>query len=168
MDMPVKKTEDPEELRAELAIDRDDLDHALETHAELYYHVSKATANAIAQRDEAKLDYEEAEAVAYEALRAKALGTKEHTTETLFKQKLRLDPGLRQLQRRILHLNTKVESWAALKDSFYQRSFMLRELVGWVIAHRYDLAQEHRSTRDRAELIRQRTAEGRRQKRSAG
>jgi hypothetical protein len=171
MDMAVKDTDTPEAFKGLLAIDQDELDAALEQHAEIYHHVSEATAHAIARRDAAKLDFEEAEARAYEALRddtarkAEKAKKREHVTETLFKHKLRLDPALQKLARRVLHLNAKVEEWVALKDSFYQRSFMLRELTGWVIAHRYDVANEHRVVRDRAELIRQRVGAERRKKR---
>jgi hypothetical protein len=62
--MDIKFTDDPELFREYLAIDKDDLDTMLEMHAELYYHASKSHADAVGRRDEARLDYEDAEAEA--------------------------------------------------------------------------------------------------------
>jgi hypothetical protein len=163
------------EFKAYLEIDPDALDEALQTHAELYYHVSEATAMAIAERDEAKFDLDEAAAKRIEKLREEYANnkSKQHVTETMYKNKVLLDPEMRKLQRQVLKLNARVESWMALKDSFYQRSFMLRELTGWVIAHRYDVVNDRGVARDRADLsrskadsIRQRLGAGRRAKRS--
>jgi hypothetical protein len=85
----------------------------------------------------------------------------------MFKQMLRRDKLLRKRARHVLALNRKVDAWNALKDGFYQRSFMLRELVGWVISHRSDLSMERGHVRDRADLIRERVGAARRSRRNA-
>ncbi len=119
----------PASLRAALAIDMDDLDECLIRQPELYYHASELGALAKAARDEAKLDLELLEAAEGQHIRDLALKNEEKLTEGSLREQLLLSPKVERAKRELLELTTTVTKYDALKDSFQQRSYMLRELV---------------------------------------
>jgi len=166
MDTRADIPDTPDEFRKNLSIDRDDLDSALETHAELYYHACDAVAQTKGRRDAYELNLREAEASAYERVRSAAIKAKEQPTETAIKQRLRLDPELQKMQRQLLALSNLLDRWEAVKDGFYQRGFMLRDLVQSTITQRADIALAHGNTQSRETLIKQRISEERLRRRS--
>jgi len=118
-----------EQFRALLAIDRDALDSCLVEQAELFFHVADAHARAVAVRDGAKLDIEQAEAAADVRLRAQAAAREEKLTEPAIMHKLRLDPKLVEMRNKLLECQQAVGQWAALKEAYLQRNYMLKEIV---------------------------------------
>lgn len=117
------------EYRRDLAIDRTDLDRNLVEQAELYDHVSESMVLAIAERDAAKLDMEEAEAEVARDLRNKSLEEGEKKmAEAAIAQEVKLSPKIKKLSREYLAAKAAVDAWSVLKDSYTQRSYMLREV----------------------------------------
>lgn len=116
-------------FRALLAIEVHDLDECLMQQPELFEHVARAYVEATAERDALKLDLDEAEAAADAVIRADADDKKERITEAAIKQRLTLHPTVKDLNRALLQAKADADSWLALKESFQQRSYMLKELV---------------------------------------
>ena len=123
-------TETVDSYRKFLEIDRDDLDRCLMEQPSVYWSVSNAFAQAVAERDATKLDLEELQA------------NDEKLTEGSLQQKLTTMPKIQDLQRLRLEKTKNAESWQVLKEAFQQRSFMLRELVALYIAQRHDQSME--------------------------
>jgi len=162
----------PDDFLPSLAIDRGDLDGCLTEQPETYYHVSQEFASAVAERDQTKLELEELQASLGQELRAIALREEEKLTETGLQQKLTAHPKIQDLQRVLLQKRKDADRWQALKESFSQRSFMLRELVALFIAQRHDLAIESgagqaRTVRELSESTRKEAGRLRRIKRGA-
>ena len=130
------------DFRTRLRIDRNDLDGCLMEQPELYYHVAEAHALAVAARDRCKLDYEAAVAKHDDLVRSKAVEEGERMTDTRTAHRVSLVSEVQTLHRKWLVGRSRVEELLALKEAFQQRSFMLRELVAWVVSHQYDLSLE--------------------------
>lgn len=161
-----------EQYRSYLRIDRDDLDTSLMEQPEMFHHVANACVEAGARRDEAKLELEELLAELDQSVRARALKDDEKLTETALQNRLREMPRVQEAQRRYLETRKEADRWLALKESYQQRSFMLRELVHKLVAERHDLSteagagQSHRDYRDaRVNDIREQAGKLRRDRR---
>lgn len=115
--------------RAQLAIDRHDLDECVIRQPELFDHTAEAHAMALAERDAIKLELDEAEAAHAERLRV-TINPAKKPTETSIKDKVALVPEVQELQRELLTAKRLVEAWSALKESYKQRSYMLTILCG--------------------------------------
>lgn len=115
--------------RKDLAIDKDHLDDCLSKQPELYYHVAEAHSQAVADRDALKVDIELAEAEEGRRIRDEAAQLDEKLTEASLREQLTLTPRLQRLRQERLELEALINSWLALKESYQQRSYMLRELV---------------------------------------
>lgn len=118
-----------QKYREQLAIDEADLDRCLIEQPELYFHVADNHARAVAVRDAAKLDLEEAEADLDEQLRRQAEKAEERVTEAQLRQRVAASPKIKQLKREHLAARSEVSSWSALQDAFSMRSDLLRKLV---------------------------------------
>ena len=158
-------------LRAQLAIDRDNLDKSLEEQPELYYHVAQAHAHAIAEADETKLDRDQGLAKFDREIREALDDEGERITENLISQRMHVMPEARELRLARYKALEKVADWQALKDAYHQRSFMLRELVGMYIASRHDAAMAGGSAESRGRISDaeyERLAVARKKRRGAG
>lgn len=118
-----------ERYRSGLAIDQDDLGDGLVRQPELYEHVGQGLAMAVAERDAAKLDLEIAQAAVAQQIREDAAKLKEKMTEGSVGELTLLDADVQKAHRRLNDCKRQVDSWAALKESYQQRSYMLRECV---------------------------------------
>lgn len=130
-------------LRGSLAIDRDAIGECLIEQPQLYYDVASGHAESAARRDALKLETEEAQAGVDQRIRADAAGRGDKITEAAIQQQLRLDISVADLARRGLAAREETDRWAALKEAYQQRSFMLRELVALRVSERGDIAQAH-------------------------
>lgn len=144
-----------ERQRKYLAIDRTDLDRCLMEQPEVYYHVSRAFTQAVAERDAFKLTLEERQAQADQDIRAAALRNDEKLTEASIQNKLKTMPEIQELRHEYMDKCKEADDWQALKEAFQQRSFMLRELVALFIAQRHDLAMESGTAQVRVDLSEQ-------------
>lgn len=154
MERVVKKPahKDLETLREQLQIDRDDLDTCLVEQPDLYYHVAEAYVLAVAKRDEAKLDLEQATADLDKQFREAAAAAEEKVTEAALSRKLASAPRIQKLERELLGLRVEADKWQALKEAFQQRSFMMRELVAMFIRRMSDVSLEHGNQSSRQDL----------------
>lgn len=141
-----------DKLKTYLAIDKDDLDTCLMEQPSIFFEVATALANANAERDAAKLVLEEEQAKLDQDLRKQAERAGEKVTESSLQNKLRILPKIQELQAKFADSRHKAEAWSVLKESFIQRSFMLRELVALYISQRHDHAMEAGSGQPRAAL----------------
>jgi hypothetical protein len=118
-----------ERYRRKLAIDRDDLDLCLQEQPELFYQVSEGQVLANASRDATKLMLEEAEAAEDDRLRTQAAKHAEKITEPEIKRAIKQAPEVKRLGQEYLEFKTLAARWGVLKESYEQRSYMLKELV---------------------------------------
>jgi hypothetical protein len=139
-------------LRDQLSIDKDDLDTSLIEQPDLYYHVAECFSEAVADRDSAKLDLEQALAGLDEQLRQEAAAREEKVTEVLIQRRLATHPRIQELERSSLRLRAEVDKWQALKEAYQQRSFMLRELVQMLISRLSNVGLERGVNSSRGSL----------------
>lgn len=148
-----REDEDPrEELEEALKIDRDDLDSCLVDQPGYFYHVAEAVAQANAERDTIKLELEEQTAILDKEVRKNALNAEEKITEAGIQNRLRTMPKIKELQLAYLDARTEADRWAALKEAYQQRSFMLRELVALHLASFHNLSVERGAVAARHQL----------------
>lgn len=119
--------------QALLRIDRDRIDDEVSAHAEHFEKVAEMHVLAIAEHDTIKQELEEAIAEADAVVRKSAT---EKLTETAVKYAIKDSPQVQDLTRELLKAKSRVDRCAVLKESFSQRSYMLKELVGLYIARR--------------------------------
>lgn len=138
-----------QELESNLEIDRDDLDGCLVEQPGFFYHVAEELSAANSRRDTLKLDLEELMAEEDGRFRREAANQQIKFTEATVQNFLRtLDP-VKALQRDLLRASTEAANWAALKEAYLQRSFMLRELVALHLAEIHNLGVERGVTASR-------------------
>jgi hypothetical protein len=117
------------DYRELLVIDRDDLEGCLTDHSDNFFYIADAHVRAVAKRDALKLEIEELHAALDRNIREQAAKNEEKTTEAGIQQKIKDDPDMRDLKQQLLNASQKADEWGALKEAFYQRGYMLRELV---------------------------------------
>lgn len=139
-------------LQKKLSIDKDDLDSALIEQPDLYYHVADAFVTAVAERDAAKLNMEQAIAELDKQFREAAAAAEEKVTETSLQRKIATTPRIQTLEKDLLRYRVDADRWQALKEAFQQRSFMLRELVSMYVRRLGDLTIERGSHDSRSAL----------------
>lgn len=127
-------------LRDALVIERDALSECLIEQPQLYYDVASGHAESVARRDALKLDSEEAQAEVDKRIRADAVAKDTKLTEAAIQQQLKLDAKVTELAHRSLQAREEADRWAALREAYQQRSFMLRELVALHVSERHDVA----------------------------
>ncbi|MDE1868209.1 MAG: hypothetical protein KGI08_10940 [Thaumarchaeota archaeon] len=126
-----------EKLKEKLKIDEHALEIAIREHPELVYDVGMELANAISQRDFAKQEFEEVEALVDADLRRQAAISEEKTTETQIASNKKLNPKVKDASRKFQELKLKADQWGVLKESFNQRSYALSKLVDLYLANYY-------------------------------
>ena len=132
-----------ERLRESLVIDNDAIGDCLIEQPQFYNDVASGHAESVARRDALKLEAEEAQAEVDRRIRAEASARGDKITEAAIQQQIRLDAAVADLARRGLAAREESDRWAALKEAYQQRSFMLRELVALRVSERGDIARAH-------------------------
>lgn len=140
------------DFRSYLRIDADGLDECLMEQPDLYYQVAENYARVVAERDAAKLNVDELSAQLDQKYRAEAVESDTKITEAQMQNKVRSAKPMMEAQRELATLKLDADSWAAMKEAFSQRSFMLRELVSLHIARLRELSMERSSGVDRNQL----------------
>lgn len=119
-------------LRSLLRINRDRLDDEVSEHAEYYEKAAELHVLAVAEFDAIKQELDDVIAEESCAVRL----SEDKMTETAIKQLVKDKPKVQSLSRELLDAKLLVDRCAVLKESFGQRSYMMRELVGLYIARR--------------------------------
>lgn len=138
--MKVKKNEDPvdqfnlmEEYEQGLRIDKNSLDEEWLAQPELFYRVSKQHARFLSDKESLKVDIEILEAQLYSSIRQQMeeeVGdSKQRITEAAIKSKVAATPEMQRLVRAHMQASERAASMLALKESYQQRSYALKDLV---------------------------------------
>jgi hypothetical protein len=120
-----------EELKEKLLIDDDDLDSGLVEQPSLFFAAAEAASLATSQRDTVKLELKELKAELDQDIRRNALNQDppEKLTETQLSNRITLLPRVKDMERRLLAFNRTADDSTALKESFVQRSYALKDLT---------------------------------------
>jgi phosphoglycolate phosphatase-like HAD superfamily hydrolase len=154
--------ENREHYIAKLQIDEDDLDRCLVDQPGLFFQAAEAVAMANSHRDKLALRLKELVATVDQEIRETAEAHKEKTREDGIKHQITLDPEVKQLAREHLEACAQAEKAQALKESYQQRSYALKDLVAKQLGELYTLGVERGSVSARnrvAERIEARLAE---------
>jgi hypothetical protein len=117
------------ELEGLVQIDRDNLATELINHSSYYWHASKEAVNAISLRDAAKSDVDNYEANLNITFRHDAVQRNERVTEALVDALVKSDNERIRFVERYLKAKREAELWIALRDSFVQKGYAMKELV---------------------------------------
>lgn len=118
-----------EDYRDKLTIDRDDLESCLVEHAQLFWEISSQAVTANAWRDEAKLNMEQLHAQLDGETREELAKGDGKVTEAQVTNAIKSNPKMQKALGKLQDAKTQADQWSALKEAFYQRGYMLRELV---------------------------------------
>lgn len=116
-------------LKKGLLIDKYDLDEELVSQPSQYWKVSDLVAKAINLRDTQKNLIDETSSEIDASIRVQALESGEKLTETALKIRVDASPKLMKLRRAYLQLKLEADEYAALKEAYAQRAYVLKDLV---------------------------------------
>jgi hypothetical protein len=134
-----KSEERLKELKEALLIDRNDLDTELVHQPNLYYQVGEAFSEAISFRDEAKFNRDREAAELDRAIRREALDNNEKISEAQVANRVKENPSYYDYHERYLLLSKNAAFWEALKESFQQRSYAIKDLTQlWISGYYTD------------------------------
>jgi len=148
-----------EEVRDQLEIDKDQLDHELMAQPELVYDVNMRRADAISARDSYKLDLEELEAEVFDRLRKGDAKMQVTAVKALVDS----DPDVIAARRKMLKLTDAARRWEVCTESITARGYALHKLVDMALVQSAAIAgqsekEDRRSAADAAvqEALRER------------
>jgi cysteinyl-tRNA synthetase len=145
----------PEDVRDELRIDRDQLDHELLGQPELVYDVNMSHAAAINMRDSFKEQLKRIEADASAMHRARLERTSSgRVTKQEVEDAVEADHEVMEARDELSDLAARVRRWEVCSESVKARGYALHKLVDMALTHGAAVAGqfEHgdrRSRRDR-------------------
>lgn len=153
-----------EELRDALRIDKFNLDDELIRNPELVQRVGESVELAISQRDEASLDLKNAMAAMDAVIRGEA-GDKK-ITEKAIEQEINDTVKIIDMRKNIIRMTEKVGRWQALRESYRDRSAALKGLCSLHATNYFVVNSgtpyQREAKERRADDVRQRAAEQRR------
>lgn len=118
-----------DELKSELEIKPYDLETELINQPQIYDEVCEKYAEAVAIRDYKKDCLNKVESELYDEYAEQLKEEGERVTEKAVSVRVSQDKKYRKAQKSLREAKLEVDKWGALKESFYQRSHMLRDLV---------------------------------------
>lgn len=119
-----------DEIRQAIGVDKNDLDNVLVQQIDLYDYICKRYFASIDLKDAAKDEQKRVDAEALLEIRTKAEMTGAKTTESIVAALVQTHTGHIEAVQKLLVAEKEYNDWASLKDSFKNRSDMLRELGG--------------------------------------
>jgi hypothetical protein len=128
------KNPTPRDFEDRLKIDRHNLDQELIEQPELFYRICEQYALAVSQRDQMNDRCKQVAAERLERWRAKLEAKSEKVTEARLKTLAAADPKYTAVVREYAEAARQVDQWLALKDSFGQRAWVLKDLVQLFVA----------------------------------
>jgi hypothetical protein len=149
--MPRENTQD--NIRASLRIDEDNIDRCLMQQPDLFYMAASAVALANAERDGLKLELAELNAKLDGDIRKQLTDLGEKYSEASLSNRLKTLPKIMELHRRYLGACLRADEAEAVKESFQQRSYMLRELNSSAQSRMYNLGVERGATTARNRVV---------------
>lgn len=136
-----------DELQRGLIIDENKLEEACRDQPDKFWHVAKALALAVSRRDAAQDALKDEEADTDIEYRATAAKAGEKTTEAEIKNAVRQSKSVRALREQLAEFDRQVNLLEALKESWSQRSYALKELVQLHISSYYGDVDQQNSER---------------------
>jgi hypothetical protein len=130
------------EVKAKLIIDDDDLDQCLVDQPSYFEKAATAFSEAKTTRDTLKLELKELTAELDQSIRARALATEEKLSETALSSRITITPRVKELNRKLLQANRAADDWEALKESYVQRSYSLKDLTAIQLSRQSNLGVE--------------------------
>ena len=129
----------PTDFEKALVIDRNNLDQELIRHADIFYRVAEAYMTAIDKRDTAKDNLGKVDAEIGLKLRKRAETKAEKMTEIKLQSMLQVDTTHTKAVDRYLRAKAEADKFGVLKESFQQKSYMLRSMVDLYTANYYSI-----------------------------
>lgn len=154
---------DVEYWQRQLAINKDNLDDEVVKHPELFGHVATTAARMESVRDQLKDDLKRVDADLSLDLRDKGTGEK-RKTEGAIQAEIESHPDHLDARTRYTKAVRMTALWQALKESFVQRSYMLKSLTE-LVSSGYSSSTSHRGDPQDYERTREELAEKRRKRR---
>lgn len=142
-----------EELRSKLMIDEDNLDRDLVEHAEYFQKAGEAVVEASALVATLKLELDELTATLDRDIRANAVREETKLTETGLSNMIKTTPLYQNLVRRGLDARKALDDCTLLKESFQQRSYLLREINQRQVARMYTMSTERGNVNSRRNAL---------------
>lgn len=122
------------ELECLLKINQHDLDGALLEQPEAFYRISQAYVQAVSMRDKLYEDVKVVDASLDLAIREEFEQEGKKATEKIIESKVKSHPNHDRAYRSYLSAKEEAERLNALKESFLQRSYVLKELCNIYIS----------------------------------
>lgn len=126
-----------DEFRKYLQIDRSSLDDEVMRQASLLFTVSEAVVEATAKRDALKEHLATAEAKLDQEFRTRFADSGDKYTEGQIKSLILTEKSRCLTNKNFLTAKAEVDLLVALKESFHQRGYMIRDLVSLYNANYY-------------------------------
>jgi hypothetical protein len=126
-----------EQFQSALKIDKHNLDEALLQQPDIFYRVSEGFAYAISLRDRAKSKLAEVSAEQSLVERRKAKQDDEKITEDGLKARIALNDKVQDAQQDYHASALVADRWQGMKESWQQRSYVLKDMVGLYSAGYY-------------------------------
>jgi hypothetical protein len=123
------------ELEDALRIREDELERDCEEQAEMFYHVARASAEAVSRRDWAKQALSELESELDAKIRHQADVAGDRITESAVKAQIKLEKRYQRAAAEVAKLNTEVGRLVALRESYDHRKEMLKLMVRLYLAN---------------------------------
>jgi hypothetical protein len=118
-----------DELEEKIKVDETNISAELISHPHDFYHVARGAADAVSLRDMAKFHVETYESTLYLVLRKELLERGEKFTEAFLEHKIHDNDPRIKLVEKYLTAKHLADRWLALKESFVQKGYMLKEIV---------------------------------------
>jgi hypothetical protein len=126
------------ELRSYLEIDKHALDDEIVKQPSLFFKVSEAYVEAVAERDACKEELASIDAELDGEVRHKLEVAGEKITEAIVKNEIQTDKKHGPAFDTYILAKTKADMLMALKEAFQQRGYMLRDLCSLYVSQYYD------------------------------
>jgi hypothetical protein len=156
-----------ENMDSAISIDKHALDDCVMQQPELFHRVAEKLALEISLRDEIKDQLSVVQAEVDETIRLEAAQSSTKMTEGAIKMQITMHPDVVMARSTLAKLNKSVGLLSALKESYSQRSYMLKELVSLYLAQYYgDETATASGAKDRSYVNNRRAMQAERDKRT--
>lgn len=130
--------EEQERLKAQLRIDKHDIDNEIERQPSLFFDVSREVTAAAARRDYLKEELQRIDAKLDGKYRRRAVKQSTKYTEAQIAHMIALDDDHIAASNALIDAREHADTMQALKESFNQRSYMLRDLASLFVANYFE------------------------------
>lgn len=127
-----------DKLRGYLAIDKHSLDDEIVQQPQLFFEISEASVNATARRDFLKEEIARVDAALHAKHRRQIEKSGARATDAGVSAAIAADPKHHAAVDAHISARQQADLLLALKDSFHQRSYMLRDLASLSVANYFE------------------------------